>query len=200
MQALKEDPTEEQRKKLDNARAMLKKRRSTLKQLEWSFEISDLPNLRKLPVSESRVNEYAAHPRLDLFVHANSPHGAEKFGCTICHAGQGSATDFINATHTPNTFEQRKEWTEAKGWESIHFWDYPMQPKRFVESSCLSAIKCRRSVARRQQALNCVRKSRDSGRKVVRGYNIVRELGCFGCHEIAGIKDSRWVGPDLRRA
>ena len=38
-----------------------------------------------------QINEFAAHPRLDLFVDSNSPHPAEKFGCTICHAGQGSA-------------------------------------------------------------------------------------------------------------
>src|SRR5262249_25614497 len=34
--------------------------------------------------------------------------------------------------------------------------------------------------------------------KLMKGYNLVRELGCFGCHEIAGIKSGRKVGPDLR--
>jgi mono/diheme cytochrome c family protein len=36
------------------------------------------------------------------------------------------------------------------------------------------------------------------GAKVTRGYDLVRENGCFGCHEISGIKNGRWVGPDLR--
>src|SRR5262249_6403121 len=36
------------------------------------------------------------------------------------------------------------------------------------------------------------------GAKVVRGFNILREVGCFGCHEIAGRKGGRDVGPDLR--
>src|SRR5262249_42662924 len=36
------------------------------------------------------------------------------------------------------------------------------------------------------------------GTKVLRGYNLVREFGCFGCHEIAGFKNGREVGPDLR--
>src|SRR5262249_12115685 len=36
------------------------------------------------------------------------------------------------------------------------------------------------------------------GTKVKLGYDLVRENGCFGCHEIAGIKNGRWVGPDLR--
>src|SRR5262249_9856106 len=28
--------------------------------------------------------------------------------------------------------------------------------------------------------------------------NLVKEAGCFGCHEIQGVKNGRWVGPDLR--
>ena len=32
----------------------------------------------------------------------------------------------------------------------------------------------------------------------MRGYNLVRENGCFGCHEIAGMKGGRSIGPDLR--
>src|SRR5207237_7949693 len=36
------------------------------------------------------------------------------------------------------------------------------------------------------------------GAKLLRGYNLVRENGCFGCHEIAGMKSGRAVGPDLR--
>ena len=73
----------------------------------------------------------------ELFVDSNSPHPTEKFGCTICHGGQGSATDFTLAAHTPNDRKVKHEWEHALGWESSHFWDYPMLPKRFVESSCL---------------------------------------------------------------
>ena len=31
-----------------------------------------------------------------------------------------------------------------------------------------------------------------------RGFNLVKENGCFGCHEIAGSKSGRAIGPDLR--
>jgi cytochrome c2 len=34
--------------------------------------------------------------------------------------------------------------------------------------------------------------------KLMRGYNLVKDNGCFGCHEIAGVKGGRWIGPDLR--
>src|SRR5208282_4699299 len=87
---------------------------------------------------------YATHPRLDLFVDANSPHSAEKFGCTVCHAGQGSATDFQLASHVPNDAAQKERREKEHGWHSSHFWDYPMLQKRFVESSCL---KCHHDLA-----------------------------------------------------
>jgi mono/diheme cytochrome c family protein len=141
-------------------------------------------------LTEARVNMFAAHPRLDLFVDANSPHPAEKFGCSICHGGQGSATDFVNAVHSPNDPLQRRRWHDDSGWEPIHFWDFPMAPQRFAESGC---VKCH------YQMTDLIRDgNKVEAPKLVEGYNLVRELGCFGCHEIAGINKGRWVGPDLR--
>jgi mono/diheme cytochrome c family protein len=163
---------------------------------DLGFDPGDLPRkVVTIPLTDSQVNEYCAHPRLDLFVDANSPHPAEKFGCTSCHSGQGSATDFFNASHTPNNAAQKKEWTEKEGWASNHFWDYPMLAKRFVESSCL---KCH------HQVTDLIRYgNKFEAPKLIKGYNLVRENGCFGCHEIAGIKSSKElgpieVGPDLR--
>ena len=40
--------------------------------------------------------------------------------------------------------------------------------------------------------------NKEEAPKLLRGFNLVRENGCFGCHEIAGIKKGREVGPDLR--
>ena len=40
--------------------------------------------------------------------------------------------------------------------------------------------------------------NKEEAPKLLRGFNLVRENGCFGCHEIAGIKSGREVGPDLR--
>src|SRR5262249_52317023 len=40
--------------------------------------------------------------------------------------------------------------------------------------------------------------SRVEAPKLMRGYNLVKDNGCFGCHEIAGLKAGRRVGPDLR--
>src|SRR5262249_20296262 len=70
------------------------------------------PALTAVRLERSQINEYCAHPRLDLFVDANSPHPAEKFGCTSCHGGQGSATDFFYAAHTPNNAAQKLDWKQ----------------------------------------------------------------------------------------
>jgi mono/diheme cytochrome c family protein len=163
----------------------------TLPGEELGFDPDDLPKtVRTVKLSQGRVNEFCAHPRLDLFVEANSPHPSEKFGCTSCHSGQGSATDFGLAAHTPNNSAQKKEWSNKYDWESNHFWDYPMLPKRFIESTCL---KCH------HQVTDLVRYgSVEEAPKLLRGYNLLRESGCFGCHEISGIKGGREVGPDLR--
>ncbi len=148
------------------------------------------PTVKTVKLSKGQITQYCAHPRLDLFADSNSPHPVEKFGCTICHAGQGSATDFVLASHTPNDVAQEKEWKKERGWESSHFWDYPMQPNRFIESSCL---KCH------HQVTDLIRHgSKEEAPKLLRGYNLIKENGCFGCHEIQGVKGGRWVGPDLR--
>ena len=63
-------------------------------------------------------------------------------------------------------------------------------PKRFVESSCL---KCHHQVTDLISSDN-----RNEAPKLLRGYNLIKENGCFGCHEIAGRKGGRQIGPDLR--
>jgi cytochrome c1 len=158
------------------------------------FDLDDLPaQVTKLPLSEltpARVTQFCAHPRLDLFVDSNSPHPADKFGCTSCHSGQGSATDFKYAAHTPNSPKQKEAWEDEHGWFPSHFWDFPMYPKRFKEATCL---KCHHQVTDLIRYGNQV-----EAPKLVRGYNLVRDSGCFGCHEIAGMKRGREIGPDLR--
>jgi mono/diheme cytochrome c family protein len=187
--------------KLKDAMALIQQRKQLLEGTDEKLDY-DPSELRttKVNLSERQVSEYCAHPRLDLFVEANSPHPAEKFGCTICHGGQGSGTEFNLASHTPNNAQQKEDWTKKEGWESNHFWDYPMLPKRFVESSCL---KCHHMVTDLLPNGNLTEKREDKfvdspGAKVLRGYNLIREFGCFGCHEIAGNKGGREVGPDLR--
>jgi mono/diheme cytochrome c family protein len=185
--------------KLDNAHEILQERIRNGETL--SFDPNDIPRTpRSVSLSDAEITEFCAHPRLDLFVHGNSPHPAVDFGCTSCHGGQGSATDFFYASHTPDDVVQMEEWTSKYGWESNHFWDFPMLPKRFTESGCL---KCHRQVTDLAEEARRV-DIRDGkpvpgpGTKLYKGYLLVRENGCFGCHEISGIKSGKEVGPDLR--
>ena len=148
------------------------------------------PAIKTIKLSKSQVMEYASHPRLDLFVGGNSPHNAEKFGCTICHAGQGSATEFNLATHTPDDSVQTHAWQKEYHYHPSHDWDFPMLPKRFIESSCL---KCH------HQVTDLIRNgAKEEAPKLLRGFNLVKDMGCFGCHEIYGNKGGRSIGPDLR--
>jgi cytochrome c2 len=128
---------------------------------------------------------FCSHPHLDLYVAPSSKHPVEKFGCTVCHQGQGSATSFAWASHTPDNSKERKEWTKEHGWFNNHFHEWPMFPTRFVEASCL---KCHHDPYEIPEA-----------KKLLLGYQTIQQQGCYGCHEISGYKDDGTaIGPNLR--
>jgi cbb3-type cytochrome oxidase cytochrome c subunit len=147
----------------------------------------------ELTVRRGLPHPYSAHPRLDLFAGPHSPHPAATFGCTVCHEGQGSATAFGWASHTPNTPDDRARWRRRYGWFANADWEYPMRPARFIESSCL---RCHHEPGELEPGP----RFRDPpAPKLLAGYHLVRQLGCFGCHEIRGVDESRArTGPDMR--
>ncbi len=118
-----------------------------------------------------------------LYLDGNGPHPINKVGCTICHGGQGSGTDFTYASHTPSDLHEEHDWHERLGWHKMHHWDEPMLPTRFVESSC---VKCHHEVTDVPQAT-----------KLQAGYQRVVKYGCTGCHTIGGEGS---IGPDLTDA
>ncbi len=134
---------------------------------------------------------FSTHPRMDVYLSASSPHPLPEFGCTSCHDGQGSATSFTNASHTPNDPHQAHEWEHDHAWFNNHFWEYPMQPARLRESACL---KCHHSVVELGQNT----KFGATAPKVYEGWQLIKKYGCFGCHEINGFDAGKPVGPDLR--
>ncbi len=137
------------------------------------------------------IDPHGKPMKAGLYLDANGPHPINSFGCTICHAGQGSGTDFTFASHTPDSLEQAEEWTKEHGWENFHFWDFPMPPDRFLESQCL---KCHTRITDIPQAA-----------KLQAGYQRIAKFGCTGCHQIGGegatggpdLSDERQVGPNL---
>ncbi len=190
--------SKEQQEHLNAARKRLEQRLTTLagtveeQHVPKAGEL-DLTTLSATELTPARVKEFSAHPRLDLFVGADSKHPMEKFGCTACHEGEGRGTTFTGAFHSPNDSTTAEEWTKTHGWDPTdhtYLWDFPMHPSRFVESSCL---KCHYQVTDLYGADN-----RNEAPKLLRGYNLIKDLGCFGCHEFQGRKGGRQVGPDLR--
>jgi cytochrome c551/c552 len=141
----------------------------------------------ELTIQRGVPQPYSTHPRLDLFVGSTSPHPMQTFGCTICHQGQGSATSFKWSSHTPNTPKQAHEWHAEHGWFNNHHWIFPMLPERFEESSCL---KCHHQVVDLEPSEKF---PEPPAPKLVEGYHLIRQYGCYGCHEING-----WAGPDKR--
>ena len=143
-------------------------------------------------VSEKKFPQpYATHSNTELFCTASSPHPVAKFGCTICHDGQGSGTSFGNAEHTPDNPHLADVWHEEYGYHANHFWEYPMQPSRFAESTC---IKCHHGMTE----LGVNPKFGASAPKAFKGYELIQKYGCFGCHEINGYDAGLAIGPDLR--
>ncbi len=92
-------------------------------------------------------------------------HAVAKFGCTVCHFGQGRATNM----------------REAHGLGHGTFWDYPIIPHEYIQSSC--AICHDYKMLEEEGMLT-----------VVKGERLFREKGCLGCHKVKG------VGGDLGAA
>lgn len=147
----------------------------------------------QLVIERGLPQPYCGHSRLDLFVGSKSPHPVAEFGCTICHAGQGSATDFKFASHTPNSQEDRERWRHDYEWFDNKHWDFPMLAARFAESGCL---QCHHDVTDLEASQ---RYPDPPAPKLLAGYQLIRENGCFGCHEISGFDPAGpAIGPDLR--
>ncbi len=152
-------------------------------------------NVAAYPAGDGNHGTYAqpfsGHPNPDLFLTAGSPHSMEKFGCTICHEGDGSGTSFQNAEHSPAHPAQAALWEEKNHWHSNHFWELPMYPKHLAEASC---IRCHHGVTELAQS----EKFGNSAPKVVEGHQLISQYGCYGCHEMNGYDAGKPIGPDLR--
>ncbi len=120
---------------------------------------------------------FMAHPRLDLFVGDSAKHPLAKFGCTVCHEGDGRDTDFSRVVHTPNSHEVGQVWKNRHGtpygeekynWNYRELWDLPMFPSKFAQASCR---RCHTDAV-----------ELDGGEKYVQGMKVYERAGCYGCH------------------
>ncbi|PCJ65448.1 MAG: hypothetical protein COA73_02510, partial [Candidatus Hydrogenedentota bacterium] len=106
-------------------------------------------------------------------------HPLERFGCTICHQGQGLATNS----------------TEAHG--HTEDWLYPIYERNYMYSSCMT---CHEDPTVWQSAAADMFAEDDPVETVqinlvAKGEILVNTKGCIGCHVIDGLGGS--LGPDI---
>ncbi len=114
-----------------------------------------------------KENPFKSHPGDFL-----TNHPPDKFGCVVCHRGQGLATTFIGAAHSPKNEEQKKEWKKHHDWEPAEHWHHPMLNAPFIQASC---VKCHDNFESIQ------------GLEVAaKGKQLLSTHGCMGCHQWRG--------------
>ncbi len=125
------------------------------------------------PRMADQENPFKTHPGDFL-----SNHPPERFGCTVCHQGQGRAT----------------EKDDAHG-KDPH-WPYPMFAKQFMYSAC---GKCHDDQALFEEGLLSASSedhNASEGAGVVReGKSLLESRGCLGCHVLNGRGGT--LGPDI---
>ncbi len=156
---------------------------------------------------------FRSHPNLDLFMGSTSPHPMLDFGCRSCHRGMGRATDFVRATHTPETAKQQKRWEKQYGWHMLHDkqWKKPQWQVSMIETGCVSChdqivdlqpMPWTQKYAKRKKSKKPRRPgiyAKFAGQKVYEGKQLFLRKGCNGCHLVASLKDVPKVGPSLER-
>lgn len=122
---------------------------------------------------------WTGHPHPELYVAEESYHPANRFGCTICHDGQGLALDYAGAEHPPSGARLdnppgQQPSALPVGKDSIE----PMILTDLVESRCLRCHQKVFDLVESEGLLEPV------ARSVVNGRRLVEQYGCYSCHEL----------------
>ncbi len=132
-------------------------------------------------VNPSLTNDFPDHPFAAPDNDIHKKHPFEKYGCTVCHEGQGLATTFVGAGHMPASPEQKEEWKHKHDWEVVEYWENPMKAGPLIYASC---SKCHEAMPK-VPGMDIVKK----------GKQTFFENGCVGCHQVNG--DGGPIAPDL---
>lgn len=120
---------------------------------------------------KSAGQPHAKHPGTFL-----EDHPVEKYGCTICHGGQGRALN-------------RKD---AFGRAEETHWPHPLLEDPYIQASC---GKCHLAIFDKTGDRNT--DAREGMAEFLRGKDIFSREGCLGCHKARGVGGI--LGPDLTR-
>ncbi|NMC20986.1 MAG: hypothetical protein GYA33_11255, partial [Thermogutta sp.] len=147
----------------------------------------------RLTVERGRPNPLAGHPRPDLYLSPDSPHPIEEFGCTICHEGQGAATEFVHTAHFPKSAAQARQWQDEHSWHPEESSRYPMTGNPLLQRSCLA---CHRRVFDLAETGDPVRPAAE---RLLEGRRAFERYGCFGCHDVTDAESPHPSDPDILR-
>ncbi len=121
---------------------------------------------------EDAPQPFRTHSNFDQIMLKHPP---DKLGCTPCHDGQGAAVSSVRLAHG----EDRD-------------WDSPMLKGDKMQSRC---IKCHIDVGSLHDA---------NGKPIAinwfDGERMFQQMGCAGCHLVAGYEDMAKIGPYLKLA
>lgn len=114
------------------------------------------------PGFENEPQPFRTHPRREVLL-ADSAHAPEKFGCTVCHDGQGPAVNSVAQAHG-----------------EVPYWEFPLLRGAKAQSSCVS---CHLDVQRLQDAPLMAEGQRIfeqigcTGCHLVKGYEDIPKVG-----------------------
>ncbi|HUO03662.1 MAG TPA: c-type cytochrome [Candidatus Binataceae bacterium] len=121
---------------------------------------------------ENAPQPFRTHSNFESIIGKHPP---DKLGCTPCHDGQGPAVESVRLAHGDDPD-----------------FDFPLLKGDKMQSRC---IKCHidvgslRNVSDKQIAVNWVE-----------GERMFEQMGCHGCHLVAGYEDMPKIGPYLKLA
>jgi mono/diheme cytochrome c family protein len=110
-------------------------------------------------VNPTGTNDFKEAPYAAPADEVHRLHPGEKFGCAVCHGGQGLATT-VKAAHG-----------------EVEHWEHPLLRGVYIQASC---EKCHSNVE--DLKVN----GKPYATAIIKAKEIVKENGCIGCHQIRG--------------
>ena len=134
------------------------------------------------PGFDDQPNPWKTHPKREFIFGKHPP---DKFGCTPCHNGDGTAVNSVVQAHA-NFYDEHGELEELHLRESLQLYRGEK-----MQANC---IKCHTGVLHLEGA-----------ETIARGEMLFEELGCHGCHLTEGYEELSKengvsiIGPSLQR-
>ena len=150
------------------------------------------------PGFEDAPPPFRTHPKREAIF---GKHPVGRFGCSICHEGQGTALDYYTLVDgripdAPHGFG--KEY----GGSLNTLWDFPLLRGQLVQASCRKCHKERgefTTVVKTGEGTEAKAEWVDLAPTLTKALAMFEVLGCHGCHPVEGFRDLPRVGPDLTR-